>query len=117
MPRVSVVIPCYNLGRFLDEAVDSVLAQTFQDFEIVVVDDGSTDQETQRLLADYRKPGTRVVRSPNRGLPAAKNLGLAETTGPYVCMLDADDRLDPQLLAKSVAALDGDPSVAFVSHW
>jgi glycosyltransferase involved in cell wall biosynthesis len=117
MPRVSVVIPCYNLGRFLDEAVDSVLAQTFQDFEIVVVDDGSTDEGTKRLLADYRKPRTRVVQSPNRGLPAAKNLGLAETTGPYVCMLDADDRLDPQLLAKSVAALDGDPSVAFVSHW
>jgi glycosyltransferase involved in cell wall biosynthesis len=115
--KVSVVIPCFNLGSYLDEAVDSVLAQTFQDFEIVVVDDGSTDEQTRRLLSDYRKPRTRVIRSENRGLPAAKNLGLAQTTGPYVCMLDADDRLDPALLEKSVAALDGDPSVAFVSHW
>ena len=96
--KVSVIIPCYNLGRYLDEAVESVLAQTFEDFEILVVDDGSTENETRRL-------------------PAAKNLGLAHTTGPYVCMLDADDRLDPCLLEKSVAALDGDSSIAFVSHW
>ena len=115
--KVSVIVPCYNLGEYLDEAVDSVLAQTFQDFEIVVVDDGSTDQATRRLLAAYEKPRTRVIRSENRGLPAAKNLGLLHTHGPYVCMLDADDRLEPTLLEKSVAALDADPSVAFVSHW
>jgi glycosyltransferase involved in cell wall biosynthesis len=116
-PRVSVIIPCYNLGRYLDEAVDSVLAQSFQDFEILVVDDGSTDPDTCRALADYRKPRTRILRSDNRGLPAAKNLGVAHTTGPYICALDADDRADPMLLEKSVAALDGDPSLAFVSHW
>ena len=116
-PKVSVIIPCYNLGRYLDEAVESVLAQSFQDFEILVVDDGSTDPETCRLLADYRKPRTRIVRSGNRGLPAAKNLGVAHTTGPYICALDADDRADPKLLERSVAALDADPSLAFVSHW
>jgi glycosyltransferase involved in cell wall biosynthesis len=115
--RVAVVVPCYNLGRYLDEAIDSVLAQSFGDVEIVVVDDGSTDPDTCALLADYRKPKTRVVRSPNRGLPAAKNLGLAETTAPYVCMLDADDRLLPETLARSAAALDNDPALAFVSHW
>src|SRR5262249_30716028 len=104
--RVSVIIPCYNLGEYLDEAVESVLAQTFQDLEIVVVDDGSTDERTRTLVADYRKPRTRVIRSENRGLPAAKNLGLSATSGPYVCMLDADDRLDSHLLEKSVAALD-----------
>jgi glycosyltransferase involved in cell wall biosynthesis len=116
-PRVSVIVTCYNLGQYLDEAVDSVLAQTFQDFEILVVDDGSTDPETVRLLDDYRRPKTRVVRSPNGGLPAAKNLGVARTTGAYVCTLDADDRLAPEMLRKSVAALDDDPSIAFVSHW
>src|SRR5207248_10063202 len=98
--RVSVIIPCFNLGGYLDEAVESVLAQTFQDFEILIVDDGSTDEETRRVLAYYRKPRTRVVRSENRGLPAAKNLGLAHTTAPLVCMLDADDQLDPALLEK-----------------
>src|SRR2546428_12065850 len=115
--KVAVIIPCYNRGRYLDEAVESVLAQTFEDFEILVVDDGSTEDETRRLLASYDKPRTRIVHSENRGLPAAKNLGLAHTTGPYVCMLDADDRLDPCLLEKSVAALDGDSPIAFESHW
>lgn len=115
--KVSVIIPCYNLGRYLEEAVASVLAQTFQDLEIVIVDDGSTEDETRRILDGFRNPRTRLVRSVNRGLPAAKNLGLVETTGPYVCMLDADDRLEPTMIEKSVATLDADPSIAFVSHW
>lgn len=119
-PAVSFIVPCYNLGRYLDEAIQSILAQTVQDFEILVVDDGSTDADTRRLLADSTRPTwpqTRVIRSENRGLPAAKNLGLAHTSGSYVCMLDADDRLDPAFLATSKAVLDDDPSLAFVSHW
>jgi glycosyltransferase involved in cell wall biosynthesis len=116
-PKVSVIIPCYNLGQYLDEAVGSVLAQSYQEFEILIVDDGSTDDATRRLLTDYRRPRTRITRSENRGLPAAKNLGLSKTTAPYVCMLDADDRLDELFLEKSVGALEEDPSVAFVSHW
>jgi len=117
MTTVSVVIPCYNLGEFLDEAVDSVLAQTFQDFEILIVDDGSTDERTQALLASYSRPRTRVIRTENHGLPAAKNIGAAQTVGKYLCMLDADDRLDPHYMAVSVAALEQDQTVAFASHW
>jgi glycosyltransferase involved in cell wall biosynthesis len=116
-PAVSVVIPCFNLGRFVDEAVDSVLAQTFSDYEILVVDDGSTDVETRERLARYHKPATRVLRTSNHGLPAAKNAGIADTTGQYICALDADDRLEPDMLEKSVAALEQDPGLAFVSHW
>jgi glycosyltransferase involved in cell wall biosynthesis len=115
--RVSVIIPCYNLGRYLDDAVDSVLRQTFDDYEILVVDDGSTDSDTRRLLDDYERPRLKVIRSENRGLPGARNFGLAHTTGEYVCMLDADDLLEPACLERSVAALDADPSIAFVSHW
>jgi glycosyltransferase involved in cell wall biosynthesis len=116
-PKVAVIIPCYNLGQYLDDAVDSVLAQTFSDYEILIVDDGSTDESTRRLLANYRKPRTRVLRSENKGLPAAKNLGLANTAGGYVCMFDADDRLEKTFLEKSVAVLDAEPDIAFVSHW
>jgi GT2 family glycosyltransferase len=116
-PYVSVIIPCYNLGRYLDEAVDSILSQTFQDFEIFIVDDGSTDEETRELLAFYSRPGIRVLRTENRGLSAARNTGTANTTGKYICMLDADDRLDSSYMQKSVAVLDADPSIAFVSHW
>ena len=116
-PRVSVVVPCYNLGHYLAEAVDSVLGQSFTDFEILVVDDGSTDQETRTILDGFSRPKTRVLRCENRGLPGAKNLGIANTSGDLLCMLDADDVLEPQMLARSVEALDTDPSMAFASHW
>ncbi len=116
-PRVSVVVTCHDLGAYLDEAVDSVLAQTFTDLEILVVDDGSTDPYTRALVDGYDRPRTRVLCTPNLGLPAAKNAGLAHTTGEYVCMVDADDRLDPHLIARSVEALDRDSALAFVSHW
>jgi len=112
-----VIIPCYNLGQYLDEAVESVLAQTFQDFEIVVVNDGSTDPATAALLADYRRPNTRVIQASHSGLAAARNLAIANSTGEYLCALDADDRLEPPFLAKTIEVLDRDPSVAFVSTW
>ena len=116
-PRVSIVVPCYNLGQYLAEAVDSVLGQSFTDFEILVVDDGSTDDETRSILNGFSRPKTRVLRSENRGLPGAKNLGIANTSGDLLCMLDADDVLEPEMLARSVEALDAAPTMAFASHW
>jgi hypothetical protein len=116
-PRVSVVVPCYNLGPYLAEAVDSALAQTFTDIEIVVVDDGSTDPDTRAILDTFSRPKTRVLRGENRGLPGAKNFGIGHTSGELLCMLDADDLLEPQMLARSVATLEAAPSIAFASHW
>jgi glycosyltransferase involved in cell wall biosynthesis len=116
-PKISVLIPCYNLGEFLDEAVDSVLGQTYQNFEIVVVDDGSTDAATNSLLADYQRPKTRVIRAAHAGVSAARNLAIAQTTGPYLCALDADDRLEPSYFEKAVAVLDAEPATTFVSCW
>jgi glycosyltransferase involved in cell wall biosynthesis len=114
---VSVVIACYDLGQYLDEAVASVLAQTYQDVEVIVVDDGSTDAETCRLLEDYQRPRTRVLRLSHKGLAAARNAGIAAASGEYLCALDADDRLEPRFLEKAVCALDADPSMTFVSCW
>lgn len=116
-PKVSVIVPCYNLGQYLDETVESVLAQTYQDFEIVVVDDGSTDPATRALLADYRRPRTRVVHTVHNGVSAARNTGIASTAGAYVCALDADDRLEPTYFEKAVPVLERDASIAFVSCW
>lgn len=115
-PRVSVVVPCFNLGAYLREAIDSVLAQTFQGFEIIVVDDGSTEPETVREL-DALSAGTRVIRSENRGLSAARNLGIREGRGAYITLLDADDCFEPAWLERGVDFLDSHPEVAFVSHW
>jgi GT2 family glycosyltransferase len=116
-PRVSVIVTCWNLGRYLDEAVNSVLAQTFRDFEIVIVDDGSTDPETRTRLDGYSRPCTRVLRRPHAGVAAARNAGIAATTAPYLCTLDADDTFEPTFLEKTVAALDSDPAIAFVGTW
>ena len=116
-PRVSVIVTCYNLGQYLEESVGSVIAQTYQDFEILIVDDGSTDAQTRALLDTFERPQTRVLRVPHRGLAAARNTGLAHATGQYVCSLDADDRLDPEFLAETVRILDSDPAATFVSTW
>ncbi len=114
MPTVSVIIPCYNQGQFVDEAVDSVLAQSFNDFEIIVVNDGSSDDLTNRLLQNYTKEKTRVVFTANMGLAAARNNGIAVAAGKYILPLDADDRIESTYLEKAVAILDADSEAGIV---
>ena len=109
---VSVVIPCYNQAHFLPEALDSVLAQTHPQLEVVVVDDGSTDN-TSAVAAGY--PGVRCIRQPNRGLAAARNTGLRHTTGEYLIFLDADDRLLPHALTTGLRELTDHPDAAFAA--
>src|SRR5262245_19030214 len=117
MPVVSVVIPCFNLGAYLPEAVNSVLRQTYQDFEILIIDDGSTDPATCQLLASYHPPKTRIIRTDNRGLAEARNLGIREGAGRYCSFLDADDLLAPTFLERTVRELEADPALAFASCW
>lgn len=90
MPSVSVIIPAYNSGSYVGEAIESVLNQTLDDFEIVVVDDGSTDN-TSSTITRYSK--TRYFRQGNQGPSAARNTGIAESQGKYIAFLDADDLL------------------------
>ena len=85
-------MPCFNHGAFIAEAVDSVLAQTLQDVEIVIVDDGSTDPATRETLARLSAPGTTVLTTANRGLPAARNHAARHASGEFYCALDADDK-------------------------
>ena len=111
-PRVSVVIPAYNHARFLPDALDSVLAQTFQDFEVVVVDDGSTD-ETGEVVAAY---GNRIryVRQSNAGQAAARNRGIRETSAPFIAFLDAYDYWFPEKLTAQMAHFDAHPEAGVV---
>jgi glycosyltransferase involved in cell wall biosynthesis len=116
-PVLSVIVPCYNLGLYLHEAIESVLAQTFRGFEIVVVDDGSTDEYTRLLLEHFDRPRTRIVHQENCGLPVARNEGIRQSSGRYVCCLDPDDRLRPEFFAEACKRLDEDPIVGFVSGY
>lgn len=114
MPKVSVVIPCYNQGKYLDEAVGSILAQSYDDYEIIVVDDGSTEQATQDLLRGYERPKTRVFRIKNQGVSAARNFGIEQAHGACVLCLDADDMIGPTYFEQAVPVLDAQPRVGIV---
>ena len=111
-PLVSIVIPCYNQGRFLPEALESVRRQTYPHTEIVVVDDGSTD-ETAAVA--HAAPDVTCVVQRNLGASAARNAGLGESRGEHVIFLDADDRLLPDAIAAGVESLGRHPDWAFVT--
>src|SRR5829696_6977365 len=113
-PLVSVVIPCYNQAHFLEEAIESVLAQSYKDFEIIVIDDGSTD-DTGEVAGRY--PRVRLFRQDNQGLAAARNAGLWRSKGEYLVFLDADDRLLPWALEVGLKHLRAHPECAFVSGY
>ncbi len=114
--RVSVVIPCFNYGRYLADAVESVLAGTLREIEIIIVDDGSTDDSREvarRLIGDHPEAAIQLVAQPNCGAPGqVRNVGIARARGEYILCLDADDMLHPGFLAACVAALDGAPAAA-----
>jgi len=108
-PLVSVVIPAYNAERWVRETIASVIAQTYRPLEVLVVDDGSTDG-TVAIAESFGDPVT-VVRQANSGAAAARNAGIARSTGEYVALLDADDLWDPAKLAVQVGELERDRSI------
>lgn len=108
---ISVIIPCYQQAHFLAEAIQSVLAQTYPRYEIIVVDDGSTD-DTAAVAGRYA--ALTCIRQRNMGLPIARNVGWQASKGEYVVFLDADDRLLPDALTTGADALRSRPECAFV---
>jgi glycosyltransferase involved in cell wall biosynthesis len=107
---VAVIIPTYNHARFLKAAITSVLSQTVLPREIIVIDDGSTD-DPGKVTSEF--PAVRLVRQDNRGLAAARNTGLRESVAGHLLFLDADDRLHPTAIEYGMSLLDGDPEAAF----
>jgi len=115
MPLVSVVIPCYNQGQFIDDAVASIRVQSFTDLEIIIVNDGSTDSYTNELLAGYGRGGNvKVIATENRGLAAARNRGIREAVGKYILPLDSDDKIGQGYVEKAVTVLEQNPDVGIV---
>ncbi|MDH1050805.1 glycosyltransferase family A protein [Pseudomonas sp. GD03903] len=118
MPLVSVIVPCFNYGRFLPQALRSVRRQTLQDIELILVDDGSDDPRTLRVIRRLaRWAGLRVVRQGNSGPGVARNAGIAVAKGRYICCLDADDLLAPDYLEKCVIVLEADSGTRLVHSW
>lgn len=114
-PTVSVIIPCYGQAEFLGDAVASVVAQTWTDWEIVIVDDGSTDDTAGtalRLVERYPDHRIRLLSQPNQGVSVARNNGIATSTGRYILPLDADDMIQPEMLKRTVALLEAKRSVS-----
>jgi glycosyltransferase involved in cell wall biosynthesis len=111
-PLVSVIIPCYNHAHFVRHAIESVRAQTYPDVELILVNDGSTD-DVESVAAGF--PWVRCISQENRGLAAARNIGLARCRGDLVVFLDADERLLPEALEIGVRLLTADPSLGFVA--
>jgi glycosyltransferase involved in cell wall biosynthesis len=112
-PRVSVVIPCFDHGSYLNETLDSLQAQTYPFFEVIIVDDGSTDAATLALLEKLDRPklDLRVIQQENQGPAVARNTGIAAARGRYILPLDADDTIERTCLTQMVALLDSRPDL------
>ncbi|HVU33137.1 MAG TPA: FkbM family methyltransferase [Opitutaceae bacterium] len=113
-PTVSVITPCYRQAEFLGEAVDSVVQQTFTDWELIIVNDGSPDETSRvarELIARHPDRRIRLIEQENRGLAGARNAGIQVAAGKYILPLDADDKIHPEMLAKTVGLLEANPGI------
>lgn len=113
-PKVSVVIPCFNHGEFLPEAVASVTSIPRNDVELIVVDDGSTDERTRKEMEILAARGIHVIRQENKGLSAARNAAIRASTGEYILPLDADNRLRPGYIEEGARILRASPKIGVV---
>ncbi len=109
-PRISVIMPVYNVESYVAEAVQSVLNQTYQDFELLIIDDGGSDRSFA-ICEGFSDPRITIIQQRNRGLAGARNTGIAHASGDYVALLDSDDRWDPKKLALHVIHLDVNPHI------
>lgn len=115
-PLVSVITPVYNRKNYIPDTIRSVLDQSFQDFEYIIVDDGSSDPETLAYLDRVVHPKIRVIHKPNGGVASARNAGLAIATGKYVMCLDDDDILEPTFIEKAVLFLEANHDLDIVTY-
>jgi glycosyltransferase involved in cell wall biosynthesis len=116
MPKVSIVIPAYNAMKYLPETVESVFQQTFNDYEVIIVNDGSQDN-IESWFAELNHPKARLITQKNQGLSGARNTGIINSQGEYVALLDADDLWVPTKLEKQVKLLDQSTEAGLIYTW
>ncbi|RYY12639.1 MAG: glycosyltransferase family 2 protein [Chitinophagaceae bacterium] len=112
--RISVIIPCYNQGQFLHDAISGIADSNVKDVEIIVINDGSTEAQTLAVLEHLQAPGLQIIHQNNKGLASARNAGLALAKGEFVLPLDADNKIRPAYFREGLAIMDGNPDVAVV---
>jgi glycosyltransferase involved in cell wall biosynthesis len=115
-PKISVILPVYNAQSYLRESIESILNQSFQDFELIIINDGSTDGSLS-IMESYKDQRIRIINQSNAGLPISLNRAIASAKGEYLARQDADDISLPERLAKQVAYLDAHPQCALLGTW
>ena len=116
MPLISVIIPAYNAEKTIKETIESILNQTFVDFELIVINDGSTDS-TVDIVTSIQDSRLQVFSYPNAGLAASRNRGIDRATGKYISFIDADDLWTPDKLERQLKALEENPQAAVAYSW
>lgn len=116
MPRVTVLLPTYQSEKYLRETLESIFSQSFQDFEVLIVDDHSTD-DTLKIIQSFADSRVRLLSGPQKGLAEALNCGMCQAAGEYIARIDADDLMVPSRLEKQVAYMDSHPEVAVCGGW
>jgi glycosyltransferase involved in cell wall biosynthesis len=114
-PLVSVIVTCYNQGLYLEQAINSVINQSFQDYEIILVDDGSNDVRTTEIVNSLKWECVKIIKISNSGVSSARNIGIANSVGKYILILDGDDILLNNYLEKTVKVLEENPSIKVVT--
>lgn len=117
-PKVTIVVPCYNQGQYLDEALQSLLNQTFTDWECIIVNDGSTDTtEGVAMKWETKDPRFTYIYQENGGVSSARNLGIEKAKAEFILTLDADDKYEASFLEKAMTVLVDNPEIGIVSSW
>mgnify|MGYP002777119249 CR=1 FL=1 len=115
MDKISVVIPCFNHGRFIDEAIKSIKLDVYTDiFELIVVDDGSTDLDTIKKIAEIESRGIKVIRQSNKGLGASRNKGVSVSTGKYILPLDCDNLIVPEVFIEARQIMEANEKISII---
>jgi glycosyltransferase involved in cell wall biosynthesis len=113
LPLVSIIMPCYNHGEYLVEALDSIKKQSYPNYEIIIVDDGTTDTSTLELLNKTSEYAT-VIHQDNAGPSVARDTGIRKSSGKYLFFLDSDNRVGSQYISKGVEVMEANPKVGVV---
>ena len=116
MPKISVIIPTYNAEKYINESIDSILSQTYKNFEILIIDDNSKDS-TLEIIKKYQDKRIKIIQGDCKGLAAALNKGIREATGEYIARMDADDISLPERFEKQIKFLEKNPDISLVGSW